>query len=600
MLEDKERSAFNVTEWDEKYKDEQGRKGAWETERQKCERVMTNDLPLSKELTAHPEYSDQYFIDNWVQRSVIWKTGALIGSDLFIDLKSFDGQQTEDLRLAEAEVNFIANAYDYLPRLKEVIRDWFITGLGCVKTGWDTEDLDHYFQTGKPTLHRVKSKDIYYRALSDNPRELEYIFQRSIVSKFALGEMYPEKKDEIYNHARMHSREKDKVEVVTIQYRRRQRIQKVEVVDERASRDSGEKISWIHTKLEADEIRKTGEFEDITFEEPFWVSEVHWYQAIYIAGTDIILEHPKYIGNKTTYHILTGNENENMQYPVGMVYYCADILDISIILMTLLTIQVAKFNRPMPTVEEDSLDNFEDFLQNYYKLNYVAKISKEWREKNPNGRPIQWEVPPTQADMPLALHRIISEAIKNQTGAVDAARGEMQYSGQSGVLAYQLQQASQTFVKEDVLAWTDFIKSIFSAVKDDITVYRNYPHSIQGVDATGLVRPLDVATSEHNMLRADRYYVTPIIRINPEAQNQRRRQDAVQTYTAGALSVKDLLEELYEDADIKYNRWLAERGLLRIAQAIETYPELQDTINQLIEQTVQGNVEGQPRGGTNE
>lgn len=591
LLEKRETSKFNINDAFELLMQLKTERSNWDTQAAKGWKIRNNDLPLSDTLTSYEKYDDKFYVDNWILKANTWKKSMLSTGDVFIDVKSYNGIDDESLELLENEINYCMDSQNMFRNSSEVIADMLYTGFGVSRILWDTERITKFWKTGQPKLEHIDSRRIWFESLDSRIQEVKSIFHKETFKTEKLQKMFPEHADQIEETAQVsaegeHSQTRDRTSVYTYQYLVEKKVEQVEVKD----RDTGK--SWMYTKEEYDDyLDNGGTFpEGVIVSQPVSAKIDMVFQAMFTQD-EIILVKPEYIGEHFSYKFFPGLTQKDSQYPYGMTFYLKDLQEISIILMTLLTIQSVKTNKPMPVLEEGALVNQANFLLNHWKQDAVAIVDPQWRESHPGEQPVDWKNPPTNANIPMALYDIINNAIKDYSGAVDVARGEQEYSGQSGVLAAQLQSAAKTYTKSEEDDFGNYIRDIAETLKNYIVRFRSYPHKIKGLDLeTGRQTPRTVNTNPENSLEAESYYCVPIIQIDPEALRQAEQEQAMALFQKGLMGKLDTLKRIdVNNPERVYENLLREQGLEEIANAVQENPELIQVIQEYL-QSKEGNV----------
>ncbi len=276
-------------------------------------------------------------------------------------------------------------------------------------------------------------------------------------------------------------------------------------------------------------------------------------------------------------------------YPTNWTYILADLLDIKTVAMTLAAVQAIKNGNPMPMVEQGAIRNMQEFKEQRNSLDYVAEISAEWRAEHPNEKPISFAEGRYDANVMMMLNNYITEAIKSSTGSVDSARGEAQYSGQSGVQTAQLQSAAAIYTKQDELSFKDYLKQVTELLLQYIGEYRTYEHRLNGINDQGEDETMTINEDNVSTWNWEEYYTVPMVENTPETLKQLKRQEAIQLKTSGAISNLDMLRMLdYPNAmQLEQNR-INENQVLQLAKFLSENP---DIANSMLSGTA---VDGEP------
>ena len=313
--------------------------------------------------------------------------------------------------------------------------------------------------------------------------------------------------------------------------------------------------------------------------ERYTVEKECWYQFFFSPAITEPLSEIEYIGNKDHFQILWGMKMGNNIYPVNWTYLLADMLDIKTVAMTLAAVQAIKNGNPMPMVEEGAIKDMVDFVQNRNSLDYVAQISEEWRLQHPQETPVKFAEGRFDANIMMMLNNYITEAIKSSTGSIDTARGEAQYSGQSGVQTAQLQSAAAIYTKQDELSFKDYLKQISELLLQYIGEFRTYEHKLNGINDFGQDETMTINRGDVSTWNWEQYYTVPMVENTPEMMKQLKRQEALQLRSQGAISNLDLLRMLdYPNAmQLEENR-IRESQVMQLAQFLTENPEVMNAI----------------------
>jgi len=367
----------------------------------------------------------------------------------------------------------------------------------------------------------------------------------------------------------------DKTDVYLIQYKKLYRLRKVELINTA----TGENDFFLKEELE-DFLQNGGMLpETIQIGDEFETDEYCWFQFFYSYSLNLVLTDPKYLGDKHSFQFLTAYRTDFDPYPRSITWYLKDLQEISVVVMTLLVLQAAKMNKPTPVLESGALEDEEEFYNNYDKLGYVPIVNPEWRQAHPNQKPFTFETADMRPDIPIALNNMITDSIKTWSGAVDSARGEASYSGQSGAQTAQLQAAASIYTKQDEIKWHNYLRDIGDKLLYDISKYRNYEHTILGVDERGQEAERTVNEGNVNQFDSSLYYTAPYIDSTPEIMKQMEKDRAIQLADKGWMSPLDAMRlNDIPDAEILFQRAQEYNGMLQVFNLLQQNPELMQSI----------------------
>jgi len=577
------------------------RASEWEEQSQEAWRIREGNLPLSESLDNIKNYKGKYYVDNWIKKAMTWRISHQIGGDVYIDVESSDGTISPDMILMENEINFSFLQFDYITERMKVVADREWVGYGVSEQIYNTRRIDNYWKTGKPQIRHIDSRNVWFKATDSMCRDISRIFVCNAVPtdelKEKVAEIDPELAKEITESTgciyQGNSKQyKNLTNVVTYQYKKTKIVRKREA-------QYGEDV-WYAFDDEVKDIENN----KIEIPEGVYISPDHieveedlWYQVIWLPDNNIMLPQGnkkdntkiKYIGKIPSYQFYPNKERSDSCYPFGLPYDLKDVQEMSISLMTSLVFQVAKMNKPTPEVFPEALKNYDQFIMNHWKLDAVAEKDPEFFVKYPHISPdkvVTYKNVPINAQVYMVLQEMITNITKTSTGSVDSSRGEQQYSGQSGVLAAQLQMASQVFLFGDTVYYKQYLKDTANWLKESILKYRNYEHRIIGGDEQGRRIPVEVPAGTYE---EDKYVCVPYVENSPEMVKQARNERLTQLFTSGMLDPLTYFKEtdLAKNPEQMTENVLRHQGLLNIKQAMDNNPELEEQFNQLIEQSIQ-------------
>lgn len=630
-LEKIEKKEFKIDDWTQIYERAKIYRSAcgWESAAEDALKIRKNDLPLGN-IQGIPNWKGKFYKDNWLWKGVKWLISMQTGAGLEIDLKSFGGLVTPAQDLLEQEVNYAFDAYRFQDACEDALYDKYYTGMGWVRGIWNTRAANANYATGTPRLEYVDCMNVFIDPSSRqrDKSDMRYLFHEDYVDIYELRRRYPKYRNKIQEVIDQKNPEvTNRSRIITLQYRKTVELDKVYIED----RNTGDKQEFLLDEWQeytAEDAKKPEtkalyrQYVD-TFapdpqnEKPLdfqdWLAqggslpekvaiigaltseEQAVFQAIYLPDCNIVLEQPQYVGKNFTYNCLIGYHEPDCAYAYGLCHYMKDLLEVSIVLMTILTVQAVKTYKNEKLIQEDSLVNQETYLERGYEIGLNPVVRDEWQRTHPGQKAVE-NVPLPEFPQALQyLNEQLIQAQKSMTGAVDAAIGLQTYSGQSGIQVAQLQAASRTYQREDLEAYRRFVKQCVEWLKNQVVQFRNYPHQIQGLDMYNKSGLVDVATDITNRLNADNYYVEISIQDNQEVVKQIEREMAMNLFDKGLLAPLDLLntldqpnpERTVQEAE-KY------RGEREILEVIRQFPELQQQIMQYAQMAQQQG--GQPGG----
>jgi len=215
-----------------------------------------------------------------------------------------------------------------------------------------------------------------------------------------------------------------------------------------------------------------------------------------------------------------GYREPDSAYPLGLAHYMKDTLEVSIILMTVLTVMATKTYKHEKLIQENSLVNQEEYQKHGYELGVNPVVKEEWQQNHEGQKAVENMPLPEFPRAIMMLNDSLINAQKTMTGAIDAAIGLASYSGESGIKVAQLQTAARTYQREDIEFFRRYVREIMTWLMDQIIMHRNYPHQIPGLKPDNTRGPVDVATELDNRLDHDEYMIEIRIQDNEEVTRQ--------------------------------------------------------------------------------
>lgn len=609
MSEKTEKASFNLPYWQElllkarAYRISCG----WEAAANDGKKIRNNDLPL-REIKSAPGWKGKFYKDNWLWKGIKWLVSMQTGAVISLDLKAYDGFGDESLDVYETEVNYgIDNA-----RLSDVaetcLYDRYYSGLGVMRGIWNTKAITNNFRTGSPKYDYVDPMDIYFdpNSRQKNKSDLRYMFHEMRYDTAELKRMYPKYADMIQSQIDSKRLEASNTTVAYIlQYKRTITVEKVFIQDE----DSGISDSFLvdewneHIAVVGadsktmEQYQQSGSVEDysswllrggwlaekVTMSGPIEVEENAVYQAIVIPDLDLVLEYPQYVGENYSYFFLIGYHNPDCAYPFGLCFYMQDMLEISVILMTVLTIQAVKMYQMEKQIQAGALVNEKEYKEKGYQLGVNPIVDESWQKAHPGTDAVKYLHLPEFPSYLMTLNENIVQAQKTMTGAVDSAIGLATYSNQSGVQVANLQMASRVYTKDEFDGFSQFINQAGTWMKDMISLYRNYPHKIKGLDEQNKFGLVEVATNISNRLNAANYFTEVTMQESYEIVKQIEKEFYTTLLDRKLITPLEYMRICdVPNADKKVDDAATYYGDKAYLDAIQQNPEIKSVIDRLL------------------
>ena len=240
IAEKQERDEFSLPQWQDRLTRAQSARAYWDTHAEECRKIRDNQIPASGRIKGAGNYTDRFYVDNWIQKSCYWKTSMLMGYDTYFDLKSHNGVRLDDNReLLENEINYAADIFNIMKKTDGVINDWLYFGYGVSYMQWNTRAIDKYWKTGKPEFRYIDARNIWVDEGMENPdwSDMRYLFALSYADVEDLKKMFPDKADKInqsitnYGKPTQNRGDTGKTDIFLIQYRKMYRSKKIELIN---------------------------------------------------------------------------------------------------------------------------------------------------------------------------------------------------------------------------------------------------------------------------------------------------------------------------------------------------------------------------------
>jgi SHS2 domain-containing protein len=176
--------------------------------------------------------------------------------------------------------------------------------------------------------------------------------------------------------------------------------------------------------------------------------------------------------------------------------------------------------------------------------------------------------------------------------------GMQSTSGQSGIQVAQLQTAARTYLREDIESYRRFLQNITTWLMKQIIRYRNYPHTIPGLQENNQRGMVEVATDISNRLDTDEFYIQITLQDNAEVVKQIERefyQYLVQNGMITPLSFMRKTDVQNPEKEIQdMQEWQGERQMIEM---LRTIPGAAETLTQYAQQYQQQLASTQPQSG---
>jgi hypothetical protein len=581
-------------------------RGEWDKQVVICNKIRSNQIPIMDSGSDLPEFTDKYYRDNWIMKSNVWKESHLQAADVMIELRTRASADDIDQNreFLEMEINYTMDEFDMVRDTPDVISDRTWYGYGLSYMPWNAMRANKNWKTGVPDFRYHPAQAFW---VDESANQSGWKNRRWEFAKFALDideakELYPEFADKIVevlansDHADSEHK-RDIFDVYLCQYRTNVRVDMVDVTWTEAGQEKSEQVYYREVEDFMNSVSDEQRLPDNIFiGDRYTIEKECWFQFFFSPDISERLTEIEYIGDRDFFQIFWGLKLGNSLYPTSWTYLLADILDIKTVAMTLAAVQAIKNGNPMPIVEQGAIRNMQEFRESRNSLDYVAEISEEWRRMHPGEKPISYAEGRFDPNVMLMLNNYITDAIKTSTGTVDAARGEAQYSGQSGVQTAQLQSAAAIYTKQDEFCFRDYLRQIAELLLQYIGEFRTYEHKLNGINDQGQDETMMINEGNVTTWNWEEYYAVPIIENTPEVMKQMKRQEAVQLRQSGSISNLDMLRMLdYPNAmQLEQNR-INENQIMQLAQFLSENPDIANAVLSGVSGGGQGEGEDQAK-----
>jgi len=580
--------AFKLVDWQELYqKAVSHRRSYWDQDAIDCNRVRVNDIPVSKNMPNYKKHKGRFFKDNLIFQHVKWLVSMLSGSIVTYDLQSKTSHRSENEELLEAEVNLYSCLLDIPKQTAASLYDCFYTGMGYVRMYWDKLAVSIANETGVPVIKHVDSMKMYLdpNTQANDKSDMRHIFHVEKQHYKNLMAEYPKHAHDIEN-------KKDSdgmVEVITVQYNVERLVECMWITDESQQPEK----KWIIPLSEWESMRDSGQVlpEQCMLSVPFKQRKVFWYEAKFFPDIDCVIQAPEFVGERCSYHILHYAHNPKSAYSYGLAYFMMDLQEMSIIMLTTLTVQMLKYQNPKRVIRGGSLKDPEYMKKYGDQLGEVYETNPEWDAENPGKEPLYYlPMPEFPAGISM-ISNLIKERMENRSGVTPTMQGEPVYSQMSGVAAAQFMNAGKIYHKEEQIRYQQFLTEIGYDLMLQIAENRNFPHDVQhlGTDNQNeMVRVNDLENSPY-VFEPERTLVFAEVVENIELINQLKRQQALEMYSMGLLADRDALEfSGLDNPDRLHEAAQRQKGVKQVLDFLGNNPDIMQQLQQL--------MSGQERG----
>jgi len=588
-VHERERVGFDFEVWNELYrKAVSHRQSTWDSDAKDGNRVRVNDIPLIKDLPNFKNYDGKFFKDNWIFKHIKWLVSMLSGSIVTYDCQSKTTFRDENTELLECELNLVSCLLDIPKQTSAALYDCFYTGMGYVRRHWDKYAVSIANETGVPVLKHVSSMKMYIdpTTQANDKSDMGYIFHVERYNWKEMAKRYPKHKQEF--DAKQDS--DHMVSIVTLQYKVEELIESVWISDEAQQPVK----KWILPLKEYEEKCGRGELlpEQCIVSKKFKNRKVFWYEAKFFADIDCVVQEPEFIGERCSYHIMHYSHNAESAYSKGLVYYMISLQEISIIMLTTLSVQMLNMVKPAKIIEPGSIEDFEGYMQNGAQLGVPIVPDVGWRALNPDKDPIKYLPLPEFPHGITIVEKYLKESAESMSGVTPTMQGEPVYSQMSGVAAAQFMSAGKIYHKEEQIKYQQYLNAIGYGLMFDIAENRDFSHYVEHLGEDNQMEQVLVNDLENSpfVFEPERTLVFAEIVENIELLKQIQREQAMNLRAAGLLSGVDTIDYSGLDNPQRlYDRAMQEQGMLEVNKFLASNPEVMSQLEEMMSQAVGSN-----------
>jgi len=631
-LEKKERRRFNevqyLTELKNRFEDCKRDRSEWDTQADFGAMVMANDMAFMDYLLGNKSDKNKIWGDNFVLSNISKSISNITAANIKVSLISNKAERTEAQHWLEAEMNFAIDKFNMLREDDQCL--WFMKFMGMAYsyTGWNPLNQDTDWFTGKPFKDAIDARKLWIdpNIEKKDKSDGEIYFHRERHNTEALKAKYPKVADLISEHEADEDYKKSisyktgKTNVIRCQYKRTLPMKRRAIVNETTKKtryyleeeyeyylEEAAKARGIEYE-DINQLKQMGEFQDETdiFPENIRASKEldseigAWFEIVYIDDIPELLQPPIYVGEKPSYSILAGNYNVNSAYSYGDAWRERDLLEASILMMTIQLFDTIRKYKPIPVLYPGAFLNENDIRTKWGDPNLKISLNPVFFDEHPNLKPKDciWTLDqPQVGHLQIALNDRIKAIAEKAENMPKVMQGESDYAGQpaKGVLALQnaAAQGSQTIM----ISYAQFMKNSYELLKNLIAENRKYRHTIYTVTEDNVKG--DVEVPENALLDAAyETYVDVVIEENSEMKKQLREQKFMQLFNTqddmgNRLMSADELLRVYipDDAEriIKINEAKDKNKV--ILDLVQNNPMVQQVIAQAMQQQQIPNTE---------
>lgn len=624
-----ERAKFGIeelTDLTRKYNECKEDRKDWDKNADFGRMIQNNDFSFMDSLLRKKSNTTKTWGINFIKTNIKYSNAATIAATVKVNLKNERGSNPKGQQLLKAETNYAIDKFNLLRKSDQCLEDVKYTGMTYIYVGWD--DLNHddtdWF-TGIPIYKPILPEKVWIDPYIEekDKSDMHYLFHREQHRIKSLKRQFPKLADQIPEATENEDGRSGRgiVDVVRCQYMVKVPIERRAIVSEATGKVryhlESEYEDYIKTKAGSDQLseeeleslKDLGEENDETviFSETINATKkiksilTCWYEMIFIPEHNLILEKPHYIGNTIRYAVMSGERVANSSYSCGEPTDNRDLIEATILMMTIQLYDTIKRNRPIIGILPGSILNEDEVRNNWGHPNLTVLYNEVFFAANTHLRPrdaITVQEMPQMGQMQVLLNEKLEQAAEKAQNSPNVRKGIQDYAQQPAKAIVALQQASIEGGKATYNQYKEFLRQSFEILKNLIAENRDYEHEIRTLlssNTSGIDQMEKVNHDSESMLidAAIQCKVQVLLDENSEMTKAIKEQKALQLYGLkdehgmSLITTDDFLRSYIPDEaeTIIKNR---EQRLEESQNLVES-PEIQNMMAQAMQQNPQLN-----------
>lgn len=577
--------------------------------------VMANDMHFMDYLLTGKSDKNKTWGDNFVRTNISTAISHLIAADIKINLKCLNEERSKSVKTLEAELNFAIDKFNMLREDDQALWYMKFMGMAYSYTGWNKKDQDSDWFTGKPFKTAIDPRKVWIDPNTSkmNKSDCEYFFWKETYNTNDLKKRYPQIRDLIAEYEINEEYRKTlnyklgKTDVIRYHYKRIIPIKRRAIVNE-----TTKKVRYFLEKEyehyleivsvakglygDMDSLKEIGESKDETevFPDNIMASKkleseiTAWYDVLFIENIPNPIQLPVYIGDAPAISVMSCNYDPNSAYSFGDAWREKDVLEASILMMTLQLFDTIRKYKPVAVIYPGAFLNEEDIRTKWGDPNLQIRLNAQFFEEHKQLKPrdcIWILTPPQVGNLQLALNEKLNNIAKLSENTPSVIQGEETYSGQPAKGIIALQQAASQGMGISLLEYEEFMKNSYNVLKRLIANNREYKHNLYAVKDDNTKGNIEV--QEWSLYDANIESILEIsVEQSSEIKKQIREQKFLRSFQLGLISQEDFIKVyLPEDSERLINNKDSSDKQKIIMKIVETNPMIQQIIAQTLNQS---------------